>query len=216
MDINYWAACYLAHTTLNAWTTGSPEPEMTSKETPKKRIEPPPRHFIMTSSVAIYCGLAGYAPYSPAKSAMRSLADNLRSEINLYNGARFHISSNTNASLIPEIKIHLVVPGTILSPGLENENKTKHAVTQLLEDEVAAAAVKELEKGGYMVTTQFLGHAMRASTLGGSPRNGLFGIRDMMFSWLTAIVWLFVGPDMEKKVWTYGKENGVTHRVPVQ
>jgi 3-dehydrosphinganine reductase len=110
-----------------------------------------------------------------------------------------------------------VLPGNIASPGFEQENKTKHPVTHLLEegdpsqteDEVALAAVQGLEKGGYMVTTQFLGHAMRASMLGGSPRNGFLGIRDMLFSWATSVAWLFIGPDMERKVWKWGKENGV-------
>jgi len=77
------------------------------------------------------------------------------------------------------------------------------------EDEVAIASVKALERGSYMITTQILSHAMRVSSLGGSPRNGLFGIRDMVFSWVTAIAWLFIGPDMESKVYQYGKKNGV-------
>jgi len=212
MDINYWAACYLAHTVLRLWTE-----EKTSEKSLESGKEPPARHFIMTSSVAIYTGLAGYTPYAPAKAAMRSLADNLRSEMNLYNGARFHKSSITSH---PEIQIHLVVPGTILSPGLENEDKTKHAVTKLLEDgdlkqtedEVAVAAVRGLEKGEYMIATQFLASAMRVSMLGGSPRSGLWGVRDVLFGWITAVAWLYIGPDMEKTVWKYGKVNGVTHR----
>jgi 3-dehydrosphinganine reductase len=216
MDINYWAACYLAHTTLKLWT-GEQSSSDKSADTSTGKGEPPARHFIMTSSVAIYAGFAGYAPYSPAKAAMRSLADTLRSEINLYNGARFHGLATKTPSQ-PEIKIHLVVPGTILSPGLENENKTKHPVTHLLEDgdiqqtedEVAAAAIKGLEKGDYMITTQFLANVMRVSALGGSPRSGMYGIRDTILSWAASIAWLFIGPDMEKKVWKYGKDNGVT------
>lgn len=212
MDINYWAACYLAHTTLRAWTEETPTKPSTASEK-----EPPARHFIMTSSVAIFGGFAGYAPYSPAKAAMRSLADTLRSEMNLYNGARFYKSPTTT---VPAIAIHLVVPGTIQSPGLDNENLTKHAVTHILEegdmsqteDEVAIAAVKGLEKGDFMVATQFLANAMRVSMMGGSPRSGLWGVRDTILSWILSLVWLFVGPDMEKKVWKYGKEHGVTHR----
>ena len=117
--------------------------------------------------------------------------------------------------LQPTLKVHCVCPGTITSPGFENENKTKHAVTLVLEegdlkqteDEVAAAAVKGLESGGYLVTTQLVGHAMRASMLGGSPRNN--ALVDTLFGWATYVAWLFVGPDLEGKVFEYGKKNHV-------
>jgi 3-dehydrosphinganine reductase len=213
MEVNYWSTCYLAHTVLKSWLQPSSSQAKPSSDTEKK--EQLPRHFIMTSSVVAFCGVAGYSPYSPSKSALRSLADTLRSELNLYNGSRLHASSPLYGS--PETKIHIVLPGTITSPGFVEENKTKHPVTHLLEegdpvqneDEVAVASVNALENGSYMITTQMLSHAMRVSSLGGSPRNGLFGIRDMVFSWLTAIAWLFIGPDMESKVYQFGKKNGV-------
>jgi 3-dehydrosphinganine reductase len=214
MDINFWAATYLAHTTLRAWLCPSPPSGSTSQPAATSKAEPLPRHFIMTSSVISFIGMAGYTPYAPAKSALRSLADTLQSEINLYNGARKH---KTDPLTTPPIKIHIVFPATIISPGLENENITKHAVTHILEegdpkqteDEVAAASIKGLEKGQFMITTQFLGNVMRVSMLGGSPRHGLLGVRDALFSWVTAFVWLFVGPDMEGKVWKWGKDNGM-------
>ena len=166
----------------------------------------------MTSSLIAFTGLAGYGPYAPAKSALRSLADSLRSEMNLYNGYR---KANPSHGPAAEVKIHCVFPGTITSPGLEQENKVKHPVTQILEegdthqneDEVALAAVKGLEKGGYLVTTHLLGGAMKAATLGGSPRNNWF--LDTVFSWIVAVVWLFIGPDLESKVFKYGQKNKV-------
>lgn len=207
MDINYWAAAYLAHATLKLFLKPK-DP----KSSPGGQSNPLPRHFIMTSSSIAFVGLAGYATYAPAKAAMRSLADSLRSEVNLYNGAR----QNTSASgPTTDINIHVVLPGTILSPGYETEGETKHPVTKILEegdpkqteDEVAIASVKALERGEFLITTQFLGAAMRASAWGGSPRNGW--ILDTVFSWVTAVAWLFIGPDMEAKVFQYGKKNGV-------
>lgn len=208
MDINYWAAAYLAHTTLRYWlgsdsVSQQPQPIQATK----------PRHFIMTSSVLCFAGVAGYAPYSPAKSAMRSLADTLRSELNLYNGAR---RKNPATKSSGDIKIHCVCPGTITSPGHETEQKTKHEITKILEqgdiaqneDEVAAAAIKGLEKGGYLITTQLLGHAIRASALGGSPRDGR--IMDTLLGWVTSVAWLYIGPDMEGKVFEYGRKYGTT------
>lgn len=210
MDINYWGAAYLAHTTLMAWTKPSP-----AKGDAISAYSTGPRQFIMTSSVAALLGAAGYAPYSPAKAAMRSLADTLRSEVNIYNGSRRSKDATIRAEA-PErdMSIHLIMPGTITSPGLETENKTKHAVTKLLEkgdilqteDEVAAAAVKGLEQGGFIVTTQFIASLLRAGMLGGSARNNWF--LDTIMSWVTSIVWLFIGPDMDAKVFNYGKKYG--------
>jgi 3-dehydrosphinganine reductase len=220
MDLNYWSACYLAHTVLRLWTEEKQAASDKTADTALKVTEPPPRHFIMTASLVVYVGIAGYLPYSPAKAAMRQLADGLKSEINLYNGARYHNLPSGATPKQPEIKISLTAPGTILSPGFEIEEQSKHPVTRILEegdprqlpDAVAEAMIKGLEKGNFMTTTHFLGHAMRVSALGGAPRNGLFGIRDALFSWATAIAWLFIGPDMEKKVWKFGKEHGVQHR----
>jgi len=208
MDINYWGAAYLAQTTLKAWT-----------QPPKKDSEIPfsnsPRQFIMTSSVAAVLGAAGYAPYSPAKAAMRSLADTLRSEVILYNGSRRSKDASVRAEApARDMSIHLIMPGTITSPGLENENKTKHAVTKLLEegdvvqteDEVALAAVKGLEKGCFIVATQFIASLLRAGALGGSARNNWFV--DTVMSWIVSIVWLFIGPDMDARVFNYGKKYG--------
>ena len=205
MDTNYWTATYLAHATLTAWTRPSKASSTASTL---------PRHFIITSSSAAFCGVAGYTPYSPAKSALRSLADNLQSEVQLYNGARYAPASTTGSN--PEIKIHIVLPGTILTPGHEHEQTLKHPVTSILEaddpaqteDQVAQAAVRGLERGDYMITTQWLGHLMRAGALGGSPRNG-FGVVDTIVGWVTYVAWLFIGPDMEKKVWKWGKTHGV-------
>ncbi|KAK5132639.1 hypothetical protein LTR08_008761 [Meristemomyces frigidus] len=212
MDMNYWAAAYLAHATLKLWLR-----PVTPKATPTDPESPKPRHFIMTSSVACFVGIAGYCPYSPAKAALRNLADTLRSEVNLYNG--FRRSKNPpSSSGVPaaDVHIHCVAPGTITSPGYANEQLTKHPVTMVLEegdavqteDEVALAAVTGLERGGFLITTQWLGHAMRAGALGGSARNG-WGVMDTVFSWVVNIAWLFIGPDMESKVWNWGKTNEV-------
>ncbi|KAK3634897.1 3-dehydrosphinganine reductase [Elasticomyces elasticus] len=209
MDINYWAAAYLSRATLKLWL----KPATSSSKSQESQTGPTqPRHFIITSSVACFVGLAGYAPYAPAKSALRSLADTLRSELNLYNGYR---RGHPSQGPLTDVKIHCVVPGTIKSPGLDQENEVKHAVTHLLEegdmaqteDEVAVAAIKGLESGGYLITTQFLGHAMRAGMLGGSPRNSW--LVDTLFAWVINIAWLFIGPDMEGKVFKYGKTNEV-------
>ena len=162
--------------------------------------------------MASFAPLPGYVPYTSGKAALRSLADNLRIEMNLYNGYRRTHPAEGPAA---DVQIHLVTPGTIVSPGLENEDRVKHPVTKILEegdpkqtgDEVAAAAVKGLESGGFLIATQWLGAVMRAAMLGGSARNNMFV--DTLLSWAASVVWLFVGPDMEGKVFECGKKNKV-------
>jgi 3-dehydrosphinganine reductase len=210
MDIDYWSAAYLARETVRAWIAEGKDPKKAGEQKSKK--EELPRHFVITSSVIAFVGIAGYAPYAPAKTALRSLADTLRSELNLYNGARRHATSPLR---VPEMRNHIVFPGSISSPGFDVENSIKHPVTKLLEeddkpqteDEVARAAVAGLEGGAFMVTTAFLGHLMRTSGLAGSARNGL-GVVDTLMGWLGYVLWLFIGPDMERKVWRWGQKHG--------
>jgi 3-dehydrosphinganine reductase len=206
MDVNYWTTAYLCHATLKAWLRPS--------STSKGRAAPlPPRHLVMTSSLAAFVGLGGYAPYSPAKAAMRNLADALRSEVNLYRGAR---QRDPSAGPPTDIEIHCVCPGTILSPGYEQENKTKHPITVLLEgddpkqteDEVAQSSIKSLEKGHYLIATHMLGELMKGAALQGSLRNNW--LTDTLMSFVASIAWLFVRPDLDSKVFKYGKEHGVT------
>ncbi|KZF26464.1 NAD(P)-binding protein [Xylona heveae TC161] len=233
MDSNYWSAAYLAHATLRSWfkprtpppatpaSTTTTSKSVSETETPVTTKEqsasqaaatPPARHLIFTSSVLAFYPIIGYNGYSPAKAALRSLSDALSQEINLYNGARHH-----NPSLGPtaDVKVHTVFPGTIYTPGYEHENETKPAITKLLEagdpgqteDECAAVSVRGLERGEYLITVAFLGSAMRACAWGGSPRGNF--LLDTLMTWITSIAWLFIQPDMDKKVWRWGRANGM-------
>lgn len=204
MDINYWAPTYLAHAAMKAWFGSTGDKDGSAIKNHK------PHHFIMTSSAACFVGVAGYAGYAPTKAALRSLADNLRSEVNIYRGAL----KSTAPGPAADIKIHCIVPGGIDSPGFANENLEKHEVTKILEkddphqseDEVAVQAVRGLERGGYLITTHWFGYAMRGSMIGGSPRDYWF--LDTVTSWMTSVAWLFIGPDMERTVYRYGQKHG--------
>jgi 3-dehydrosphinganine reductase len=215
MDINYWAAAYLAHLTLKAWLY----PE-TPYEPQEKDAKPElPRHFIATASVIGYVNFTGYGAYGPAKAALKSLCDGLRHEVNLYNGARRSQTSMTSQAPAPfDVVIQSIFPATIISPGLEQENRTKHAATKTLEEmdpaqtelEAATAAVQGLEAGRYSTATNWLGKLMRLSSMGSASRDNL--IVDTLGMWLVSIIWLFLGPDMEGKVWNWGKKNGMPKR----
>lgn len=205
MDVNYWTAAYLAQHALRAWIYGF------SATTPKTQDD---YHFIMTSSSASFVGVAGYSPYAPAKAALRSLHDNLRSEISLYNGAAAR-SKAVGAGSRRSIRIHTVFPGTILTPGFETENITKPQVTKVLEDgdpqstedQVAAGSVAKLERGHELITTNLFSDAMRATSMQGSRRDNW--VIDTLFAWLMSILWPILAWDLHRKAWDWGYQNGL-------
>ena len=210
MDTLYWSAAYMAHATLNAWLQPSSKPER--KQTSGSSIDTT-RHLILTSSIVAFLPIAGYAPYSPAKAAMKSLTDTLAQELAVYNGAR---AATTSSAPKPqaEIKFHTIYPMGILSPGFENENKLKPALTMMLEkddkpqtpDEVARIAIDRLERGEQHITTMFLGHLMKGAGMAGSVRHGFM---DVLMNMLGGVAILFVAPDLVKKCWNWGRENGM-------
>ncbi|KAI1106927.1 NAD(P)-binding protein [Jackrogersella minutella] len=187
MDINFWGSAEMAHAVLRQWCAADAP------------VAPEPKHLIFTSSVLAFFPVVGYGPYTPAKSALRGLADTLVQELEMY----------------PQpVKVHVVYPASIGSAGLERENRTKPEITKKLEeddpvqspDSVAASAIQKLEQGQYFITSAFLGHLMRWAALGGSPRNSWFV--DTLMCCLLPFVWLFVLPDIYSKIRKYAKEHG--------
>ncbi|KAH8697363.1 putative 3-ketosphinganine reductase [Talaromyces proteolyticus] len=209
MDTVYWTSAYTAHATLRRWLA-----PITSSGT---NLSSPPRHLIFTASTLSFFTVTGYSPYSPPKAAIRNLSDVLVQEIEMYNGARRSKDANAPAT---DVKIHIVFPMGISSPGFENEQKLKPALTHIMEeadkpqtpDEVAAIAIKGLEKGDFQIITNMVGQVMRTSSLGISPRNSVF--LDTVASWFTNIVCLFVISDFMGKAFNFGKKNGISSTRP--
>ncbi|KAI0071744.1 oxidoreductase [Panus rudis PR-1116 ss-1] len=121
--------------------------------------------IVFVSSVLGYFSIVGYSTYSPGKFAIRGLAEALQSECMLY-----------------DIDIHAAFPGTIFSPGLEEEQKHKPKVTLKIEETddgatpevVAAGILKGVQRGNFHITYDFIGNVFRASTRGSSPGNNVF------------------------------------------
>lgn len=205
MDTVYWTAAYTAHATLRKWLA----PIAASDEA---RTSTPRRHLIFTASTLAFVPVSGYSPYAPAKAAMRGLSDVLNQEIEMYNGARTRTKSPAPAA---DVKIHTVFPMGILSPGFDNEQQLKPGLTKQLEeadrpqtpDDVARISIKALERGDYLITTMFLGHLMKGTALGPSPRNSV--ILDTLTSWVSGLVILGVTPDLKRKAWDWGVRNGI-------
>ncbi|KAJ7228631.1 hypothetical protein GGX14DRAFT_413996 [Mycena pura] len=137
--------------------------------------------IVFTSSFLGYMSMVGYASYSPGKHALRGLAETLRSELLLYN-----------------IGVHIIFPGTIHSPGLVNENKTKPKITLKIEEsddglqpeQVAAALVEGIKRGNFHISSDLLGNIFRSSTQGATPVNNV--LLDAVYSfigWVGLPIW---------------------------
>jgi 3-dehydrosphinganine reductase len=209
MDTIYWTAANTAHATLRSWL---------APVAPSVQMKTPRRHLIFTCSTLAFVPVAGYSPYSAAKAAIRSLSDTLSQEIEMYNGA-FSQRHRSNAPAA-DVKIHTIFPMGILSPGFDNEQKIKPELTKKLEEadkpqtpsEVAKISISALERGEYLVTTNFIGSIMKGTALGPSPRNSIVG--DTLLSWLSNLVFLQVIPDLRGKAFTWGKKNGLPQNSP--
>ncbi|KAK7953606.1 short chain dehydrogenase domain-containing protein [Apiospora saccharicola] len=187
MDINYWGSAEMAHALLREWCA------------PDAPVVAEPKHLVFTASVLAFFPVIGYGPYSPPKAALRALADTLNQELEAY----------------PQnVKVHVVFPGGIQSPGFDRENQTKPEITKVIEaddpvqspEEVASRAIQGLENGDYMVTVGLLGRFFQWSALGGSPRNSW--IVDTVIGGMAQVIWMYVVPDIFGKIRKFMKQHG--------
>ena len=100
-------------------------------------------HIVMVSSGAGLIGVFGYTSYSPAKFAVRGLAEALRAELKADN-----------------IQLSVVYPPDTDTPQLHEENKTKPIETKVIAgkgglwtaDGVARTIVKGIRRGAFRIT----------------------------------------------------------------
>ncbi|SHO76569.1 Similar to S.cerevisiae protein TSC10 (3-ketosphinganine reductase) [Malassezia sympodialis ATCC 42132] len=119
--------------------------------------------IVFVSSVLGFMGMVGYAQYSPMKYAIRGLAECLRMELQMHG-----------------IQVHSYFPATILSPGFEEENKTKPSLTKEIEgtdegqtpEQCAAHLLRGIEQNYFNVTDCLIGSFMRIASGGCAPGQG--------------------------------------------
>ncbi|KAL6718126.1 hypothetical protein ACLMJK_004213 [Lecanora helva] len=193
MESNYFSSAYMAHAFLQPWLRQKP-----NSSPPKPALA---KHIVFTSSLIAFYPLVGYGPYSPSKTALRTLSDTLSQELLLY---RSYV----------DIRTHTIFPGTIFTAAFENEQRLKPAVTKKLEesdggqtaDQVAASSMIGLERGEELVTTSgLMGYAMKVGMLGSSKRNG-WGFTDTMLAWVVTIVMVIARRDMDGTVRKWGQD----------
>ncbi|CAO3594995.1 unnamed protein product [Absidia cylindrospora] len=121
--------------------------------------------IVFVSSMLGMLSFVGYGSYSPAKFAVRGLADTLRNELKQYG-----------------IGVHIFFPGGIRSPGFDKENETKPDVTKEIEgtnepqtaEDCAKSLMKGLYTGNYMIMVDFISEVLRCTTRGVAPSNNFF------------------------------------------
>lgn len=134
MDSNYFSAVYTAHAALRTWL----RPDEAIPHYEATATAPDPRHLILTGSFLAFYPIAGYAPYSPSRAAVRALSDELSQEMQLYAAAN---------PVQPAIKVHTLFPATILTESYKAENKIKSGLAKLLEGPDAGQTPEEVARG---------------------------------------------------------------------
>jgi len=137
--------------------------------------------IVLVSSLLGYMSIVGYSSYSPAKHALRGLAETLRSELVLYG-----------------VSTHIFFPGTMYSAGYVEENKTKPKVTLKIEEtdeglqpaQAAKAMLQGVQRGDFHISADLLGNIFRSSTRGSTPHNiVLLDAVYSLFGWIGLPIW---------------------------
>jgi short-subunit dehydrogenase len=127
-------------------------------------------HIVNVSSVAGFLGAFGYSAYGPAKSALRGYSDVLRLETKPLG-----------------LRVSVVFPPDMDTPGLANENKTKPFETfaagstkALAPEDVAKSTLRAMKRGQYVILPGFEPQLFyRLMFLVG---NGIYPVMDMMIA----------------------------------
>ncbi len=148
-------------------------------------------HIVNVSSIAGFAGVLGYAAYSGSKFAVRGLSEVIRPELKEYG-----------------IRISIVYPPGMCTPGLEEENHYKPLLTKVMEesndpsedpDTVARVVLKEVARGKFNIrpnsTTKFYYF--------------LYGFMGMTLNLLDPIMDTFFIAPARRKI---EKQNGYNHQ----
>ncbi|GAQ09759.1 3-ketodihydrosphingosine reductase tsc10 [Aspergillus lentulus] len=131
MKNNYYSTAYAAKAMLDIWVENDKKP--TGIDMSNNATGPKTRKIVFVNSAAAFLGLPGSVAYTPAKSAVRALADTLRFEVLRHN------SSSTTYT------IHIAFPADFISPGFVLEQDTKPDLTKRIQG-TNVATFAELER----------------------------------------------------------------------
>ncbi|KAH1370824.1 hypothetical protein KXW29_000587 [Aspergillus fumigatus] len=200
MKNNYYSTAYAAKAMLDIWVEDDkkyPGTDVSTSDT----TGPKPRRIVFANSAAAFLGLPGSVAYTPAKSAVRALADTLRLEVLRHNSARTTYT------------IHIAFPADFISPGFVLEQDTKPDLTKRIQgtnvatfaqleekfpssEKVAQGIVARVDRGDFIICEDSLAASLLFTNMVGlSPKRGL-GIVDSL--WSVVMGW-FVVPVLRRR-----------------
>ncbi|KAJ5175264.1 uncharacterized protein N7482_001141 [Penicillium canariense] len=202
MTNNYLTSAYPAQAMLKLWT----EDDKTFQPAAGCQPAPKPRQLVFVSSAASFVAFPGYTVYTPAKCAVRALADTLRCELMRYSGPASQYS------------VHIAFPSNFISPSFIDEQNTKPPLTKELEGttaplselskklhsskQVADAIIAAVDKQQFIICSEYEASLLFGGMMGLSPRRG-FGIVDSIVAIVSVIVWPLVRRWFD---WTIAKD----------
>ncbi|KAI0889324.1 putative short chain dehydrogenase/ reductase [Annulohypoxylon maeteangense] len=187
MKNNYYSSAYAAKSIIDIWTADD-------KKGPSESAKPQLRQIIFINSAAAFLGIPGSIAYTPAKCAVRALADTLRMEV-----LRYNCPASTYT-------IHIAFPADFVSPGFVLEQKTKTPLTKRIQgldrpfeelegrfpssEKVASLVIAAVDRGDFIICEDsFSASALFTNMTGPSPKRGL-GIVDSILGLLVGwVVW---------------------------
>lgn len=137
-----------------------------------------PERIVTVGTVANGCPMAGFAAYCASKAALRAFSDCLRNE-------RFFYGN---------VKVHHFMPGSMDTPGFEEENKIKPRVTRLIEgasdlyssSQAAKALLTGITNETYVINNDPIGFLTRVGIQSISPRD--WPILEVFYAPLTVLI----------------------------
>ncbi|KAI2465871.1 putative short chain dehydrogenase/ reductase [Annulohypoxylon bovei var. microspora] len=210
MKNNYYSSAYAAKSIIDIWTADD-------KKEPSQSIQPRIRRIIFINSAAAFLGIPGSIAYTPAKCAVRALADTLRMEV-----LRYNCPASTYT-------VHCAFPADFVSPGFVLEQKTKTPLTKRIQglnrpfeelearfpssEKVASLIIAAVERGDFIICEDsFAASALFTNMAGPSPKRG-FGIVDSILGLLVGwVVW----PVLRRRWEAMCKEDGEESRKRVE
>ncbi|EAW13629.1 putative short chain dehydrogenase/reductase family oxidoreductase [Aspergillus clavatus NRRL 1] len=193
MKNNYYSTAYAAKAMLDIWVQA--DKQEFADDVTRRISEPRRRKMVFVNSAAAFLGIPGSGAYTPAKAAVRALADTLRFEVLRHNSPRTTYS------------IHIAFPADFISPGFVLEQDTKPNLTKRIQgtdvatfaqleakfpssEKVARGIIARVEKGDFIICEDSLAASFLFTNMVGlSPKRGL-GIVDSLMG--VVVGWLVV------------------------
>ncbi|CAG9990393.1 unnamed protein product [Clonostachys byssicola] len=208
MNNNYYATAYPAKSVLDIWI------EDDKKHKWKANARTNVRRIVIISSAAAFLGLPGSIAYTPAKAAVRALADTLRLEMLRY------------SSPASKYSVHISFPGDFISPGFYQEQNTKTALTKTMQglkgsiedlekrypssEKVASLVLEAVKNEEYIICQDSLAASLLFTNMvGASPKRGL-GIMDSVVG---VVVSWFIWPVLRRRWEGMCKKDGELWRL---